>query len=188
MYFQSSFFFFLSFYPFFFASLRWSVSVQRHPSLCGKHDSETNRSQVSAHWSSVISHELMAPLNEQQGSLGNISMWLRYRSCPPPPASKNPSGGCQKKTKKTLQHNTTFWKSGEKPQTVGRLQELLCYLFPFQHKSMMIQNTSTTSKIIAINLLNWYFYSRRRKTNWGYIVFTLKHYFLMDSISLLGDF
>lgn len=41
----------------------------------------------------------------------------------------------------------------------------------------MIQNTSTTSKIIAINLLNWYYYLRRRKTNWGYIVFTLKLYF-----------
>lgn len=63
-----------------FVSPGWSVSRLQHQPLCGKHNTETNHSQVSGHWSSVISDELMAPLNGQQGSQGNISMNLNYWS------------------------------------------------------------------------------------------------------------
>lgn len=71
----------------------WSVSRLQHQPLCGKHNTETNHSQVSGHWSSVISDELMAPLNGQQGSLGNISMYLSYWS---PFCVKNSDTGCWK--------------------------------------------------------------------------------------------
>lgn len=63
-----------------FVSPGGSVSRLQHQPLCGKHNTETNHSQVSGHWSSVISDELMAPLNGQQGSQGNISMNLNYWS------------------------------------------------------------------------------------------------------------
>lgn len=76
-----------------FVSLGWGVSMLQHQPLYGKHNTETNHSQVSGHWSSVISDELMAPLNDQQGSQGNISMYLYYWSsfC-----VKNLSRGCWK--------------------------------------------------------------------------------------------
>lgn len=51
-----------------------------HQPLYGKHNTETNHSQVSGHRSSVISYELMAPLNDQQDSQGNISTQPHYWS------------------------------------------------------------------------------------------------------------
>lgn len=80
-----------------FVSPGWSVSMLQHQPLYGKHNTGTNHSQVSGYWSSVISDELMAPLNDQQGSQGNISMCLHYWSsfC-----VKNLNRGCQKKNTK----------------------------------------------------------------------------------------
>lgn len=66
-----------------------------------------------------------------------------------PRASKNLSGGCQKK--KGGEILQLLWEKWWK--ACNCRQKVLCYLLSFQNKSMMIQMTETTGKILAIGVL-----------------------------------
>ncbi len=117
MYFQSLFF-----------SLGWSVSVVQHQPLYGKHNTETNHSQVSAHWSSVISYELMAPLHDQLDSQDNKNIDPHT----PLFVSNTLSRRCQK----------TWWKNQEKWFN----QTSLCLQWPWTSTQFMIRSEWPTDK------------------------------------------